>query len=418
MGSTVTRLVALFAVISLAGIAFVGFRYVGAAQLIGLGPSVVRVELAESGGIFPKAAVAYRGVEIGQVGTMRVTPGGVEAELELDHSAPNVPANAVAVIANRSAVGEQYVDLEPTADTAPYLTDGSIIPTDHTRTPVPVETLLSNLNSLATSVPIPELRTTVDELDKAFNRTGPQLQRLIDSSNPLIKSALANQPQTTQLLRDGRVVLDTQSQLGNQIINSSRDLATFSDQLKRDDPNLRRLVTAAPPAAQQLEGLINDVGPDLSRTVANLLTVARITTPRLPAIEQLLVTYPVIAAAAPSVVPGDGYVHFGVVLNVNDPPDCRSGYMPVSQWRPATELNIENLNTNIRCNESSPVNVRGSQNAPAPSGGVGSSAPATAGGTGGTNSQATTGTSSSDVSPATALANSNSVPIVVPGLNN
>ena len=36
MGSTITRLVALFAVISVAGIAFVAFRYVGASELVGL----------------------------------------------------------------------------------------------------------------------------------------------------------------------------------------------------------------------------------------------------------------------------------------------------------------------------------------------------------------------------------------------
>ena len=382
MDTKIRRLIALFAVISIAGLAFVGFRYVGAGALFGFGPMTVKAQFLEPGGIFPKAAVSYRGVEIGKVGTMRVTPIGVEVELDIDHSAPKVPASAIAVVANRSAVGEQYVDLQPPSNNGPYLQDGSIIPPNQTKTPVAVDALLANLNSLVKSVPLPELRQTIDELDNAFNRTGPPLQRLIDSSNPLVNDAIRNLPQTNRLLQDGRTVLTTQSQLGPQITSFSRDLAVFSAQLKADDPNLRRLVNAAPPAATQLEGLIRETGPDLSRVISNLLVVAQIAAPRQAGIQQLLVTYPVIAAAAPSVVPGDGYVHFGLVLNLNDPPPCRAGYMPVSQWQPATITSYLPFDTSIKCNEGSPINVRGSQNAPQTNGAPGGGDPAAGGGGG------------------------------------
>jgi len=366
MGKTINRLVALFAVISIAGIAFVGFRYVGAGSLVGLGPDTVRMQMTESGGIFPDAAVSYRGVEVGKVGTMRVTPTGLETELLINRSAPDIPANGVAVVANRSAVGEQYVDLQPIRDGAPFLQDGDVIPANRVRTPVPVDALLADLNALVTSVPLPELRGTVDELYNAFNRTGPQLQRLIDASNPLVRDAIANLPQTAQLLADGRTVLSTQAQLGGPITSFSRDLRLFTAQLKADDPNLRRLLRAAPPAATQLEGLIRDVGPDLSRTLFNLLTLTSILAPRLDGIEQVLVTYPVLSAGAPSVVPGDGTVHFGLVLNFNDPPPCRAGYLSVGENLPAN-ANLDNslpLNTNISCREAPPINVRGSQNNP------------------------------------------------------
>lgn len=377
----ILRLVALFAVISISGIVFVGLRYVGAGALVGLGPYTVTAQLRESGGIFPDASVSYRGVEIGKTGTMRVTPTGVSVELLIDQSAPEVPASSFAVVANRSAVGEQYVDLQPPSDGGPVLEDGSVIPPERTRTPVPVDSLLANLNSLATSVPLPELRQTVDELDAAFNRTGPQLQRLIDASNPLVRDAIRNLPQTNQLLRNGRIVLTTQSQQGAQITSFSSDLAVFTDQLRRDDPNLRRLVTAAPQAAIQLEGLVREVGPDLSRTLNNLLVLSNILEPRLAGVEQLLVTYPVIAATAPSVVPGDGFAHLGLVLNVNDPPPCRAGYLPVAENRPSTiTSNDAPLDTSIRCREAPPINVRGSQNAPAPSGAAGGGDPAAGGG--------------------------------------
>jgi phospholipid/cholesterol/gamma-HCH transport system substrate-binding protein len=369
IGTKILRLVALFTVMSVVGISYVALRYVGADSLIGLGPYTVKLQLAESGGIFPDASVSYRGVEIGKVGDMRVTPQGLEVDLEIEQDSPEVPASSVAVIANRSAVGEQYVDLQPPSNAGPYLEDESIIPIQQTRTPVPVDQLLADVDALATSVPLPELRQTVDELYLAFDRAGPDLQRLLDASNVLIPDAIRNLPQTVQLLRDGRIVLNTQAQLGPQILSLSRDLQLFTAQLKADDPNLRRLVTAAPPAARELEGLIRDVGPDLSRVLANLLTVTRILEPRQSAIEQVLVTYPALSAAAPTVVPQDGEnrVHFGLVLNLADPPYCRNGYLqPDSGWRPATDLSFIPMDTSVRCDEAPPVNPRGAQNLPPP----------------------------------------------------
>ena len=386
IGTKTLRLVALFAVISIVGIVYVGLRYVGADALIGLGPYTVKVQLADSGGIFPDASVSYRGVEIGKVGDMRVTPQGLEVDLEIENDAPEVPASTEAVIANRSAVGEQYVDLRPPDNNGPYLDEGSIIPVERTRTPVPVDQLLADVNALATSVPLPELRTTVDELYNAFDRAGPDLQRLLDGTNALVPAAIANLPTFRQLLRDGRIVLNTQASLGPQIISFSRDLQLFTAQLKADDPNLRRLVQSAPPAAQQIEGLIRDVGPDLSKVIANLLTVSRILEPRQSAIEQVLVTYPALSAAAPSVLkdaedPGpDGRVHFGLVLNVADPPYCTEGYLqPDAGWRAATAKDFIPMDTSVRCNEAPPVNVRGAQNLPAPYDSENSRGPAEAG---------------------------------------
>ena len=380
MTKKIRNLLVLFVVISLVGIGYIAFRYVGADSLIGLGPYVVKVEMTDSGGIFPKASVSYRGVEIGKVGDMRVTPTGLETDLEIDHDAPDVPASAIAVIANRSAVGEQYVDLQPPRDGGPYLQDGSVIPADRVRTPVPVDSLLKDLNQLASSVPIPALQTTVNELYNSFNRTGPDLQRLLDSSNALVSTAITQLPQTTALLRDSRTVLTTQSQLGPQITSFSHSLNLFTAQLKADDPNLRRLVSAAPPAATQLEGLIRETGPDLSRTISNLLTTVRILQPRLAGVEQLLVTYPALSAAAPSVVPGDGRVHFGLVLNVNDPPDCQNGgYLhqagdgdPQTTWQRADAPPQGGggpnghfpLNPTVWCSQGGDVDPRGAQHTP------------------------------------------------------
>lgn len=60
--------------------------------------------------------------------------------------------------------------------------------------------------------------------------------------------------------------------------------------------------------------------------VGSLLTVCRVAEPRQANLAQILVAYPAIAAAGPTVMPGDGTAHLGLVLEVFDPYPCTKGY--------------------------------------------------------------------------------------------
>src|SRR5690606_9146850 len=111
---------AVFLALTMVGVSLVGARYVGlGARLVG-GTYSVHADFAEAGGIFEGAEVTYRGVAVGRVGALVPTSSGVRVELVLDDDS-RVPADTVAVIANRSAIGEQYVDLQPRRRGPPYL---------------------------------------------------------------------------------------------------------------------------------------------------------------------------------------------------------------------------------------------------------------------------------------------------------
>ncbi len=361
----VTVQVVVFVVIALVGIGYVGVRYIGLGSLVGRSGYTVKMQLADSGGIFTRAEVTYRGVTVGKVGALHLIPGGVEADLAIDPGTPHIPASTKAVVADRSAVGEQYVDLRPDTTAGPYLTDGSVIPMSHTATPIPVQQLLSDVNGLVASVPLPQLRTVVNELGTAFAGTGGELQRLLDSASALTDMASANLPQTLALLHDGRTVLATQNQQASDIESFSRDLHIFAQQLAADDPSLRRLVEQAPLAGDQLSGLFHDFGPDLGTLIANLLTVSDVAITRTTGIEQLLVTYPAVTGAALAVLPGDGFAHFGLVVNLFNPPPCTAGYQG-TEIRPGTDTSPAPLNTEAHCAAArgNPTDVRGAQNAP------------------------------------------------------
>ncbi|KAA9152317.1 MCE family protein [Amycolatopsis acidicola] len=356
--------ITVFVIVALAGIAYVGAEYAGLGRLFGADGMVVRLRLQTSGGIFTNAEVTYRGVAVGRVGAMRLTETGLEADLDIDDSAPPIPASARAVVADRSAVGEQYVDLQPPNGDGPYLAEGSVIEQNRTSTPIPPQTLLSDVDRLARSVPEGSLRTVVNELNTAFSGLGPSLQTLLDSANSFTQAARQHLPQTLGLISDSRTVLDTQQAEADQIKEFSTGLNQLAGQLRASDPDLRTVLTTAPVAAGQIDAILRDAGPDLGVVLANGLTVAQLTETRTKGITQLLVAYPIAIATAPSANP-DGTGHLGMVLNFFDPMPCTKGYEGTVQHN-GTDPTVSPTNTQAYCAlpPSTGVDVRGANNAP------------------------------------------------------
>ncbi len=75
--------------------------------------SPVTAQFTDSGGIFAGAQVTYRGIPVGKVGKLEFKDNGVRATLDIENSAPKISSDVLAVVANKSAIGEQFVDLQP-----------------------------------------------------------------------------------------------------------------------------------------------------------------------------------------------------------------------------------------------------------------------------------------------------------------
>lgn len=326
---TVKVQLAAFLLISLLGIFYVGANYVGF-HVLSPGPYTVKLMLANSGGIFPNAEVTERGVTVGRVGGMQVVPGGrnVEVALKIDHG-KKIPARLHATVANLSAVGEQYVDLEPQTDVGPYLHDGSVIPASATTVPLDDATLLIDLDRLVNSVDKQHLATVIDELGKGFQDVGPSLQALIDNGNALTQAAIQSLPQQLALIDKGRTVLDTQNAIAGELKSWAASFASFSDQLRVSDPALRGVLDNGVGAAQQLQKLLQANAPVLPTLLGNLITVNEIQAVRLPYVRATLELFPSTTAGGFYVTPGDGTAHFGMVSqSPQDRPQnpCTTGY--------------------------------------------------------------------------------------------
>jgi phospholipid/cholesterol/gamma-HCH transport system substrate-binding protein len=165
-------------------------------------------------------------------------------------------------------------------------------------------------------------------------------------------------------------VLSTQADEGDAIKSFADSARQLAQQLDDSDADLRRLITAAPAAAEQVSGLLLDVGPQLSVVLANLLTTSDIAVTRQNGIEEFLVKVPQVVAAGSTAITADG-ANFGMAVTFFSPLPCTSGYggttyrNGLDTGTPATAFN-----TAARCTApaSSGIDVRGSANAP--SGGV------------------------------------------------
>lgn len=358
----------LFVLIAALGVAYTGARYAGLDRLFGAGGYRVGVQLPDSGGIFPNAEVTYRGVAVGQVTGLRLVPGGVLADLRINDTAPPIPADTAAVVADRSPIGEQTVDLRPSHAGGPYLVDGSVIPKDRTTLPPQPADVLTDVDRLASSVPTDSLRTVITELGAGFNNTGPALGQLIDGAGAFTQTAREHLPQTVDLLHNSETVLNTQREESANILAYSRGLAQVAAQLKAHDADVRRIIVDSPKLAGQVEWLLNHAGTPLSDVVRNSLTVARITQTRIPALEELLVAFPMVNGLGPTLSrkeDGQSRGHLAFIVDFYDPPPCTKGYEGTKQ-RGADETGPVKPNYDVHCAEppSSPTSVRGSQNAP------------------------------------------------------
>lgn len=218
----------VFAIITLLGVSYVGARYAQLDRLVVDDTYTVVAHFDDAGGIFAGAEVTYRGVGIGDVERLVLTDEGVDVHLRIDDGNDEIPADSLALVGNRSAVGEQYVELQPRSDEAPFLEDESEIAEDDTAVPISTTTLLTNLSNTVTSVDQDSLRTTILELGTAFEGTGEALQQIIDTGNSFIETANANFDVTTALLEDSNVVLKGQVASAGALRTFARDLSLFT----------------------------------------------------------------------------------------------------------------------------------------------------------------------------------------------
>lgn len=362
----------VFVVIGVLAIVYVGAKYARLDKLVGVSTYKVTLHMPDASGIFTNAEVTYRGVPVGLVGDMKMVPNGVDVTLDMNSGAPKVPASAQAVLANRSAIGEQFIDLQPKTSAGPYLENGSRI--QGAETPPKLQDVIADTISLTKSIPVDQLSSVIRELGTAFNGKGEDLTHLISSLDKLSKDGVRNIEPITQLLQNSNVVLSTQADQSDEILAWSKNLDRVSAQLVSSDPAIRRILTNGPPAGTALSTFLQDNGADTTKLIHQLGGTVHAAAPASFATGATFAMLSALSAGSHSAAPGDGQIHLGIVLETGNPVSCTKGYE--STWAMIAEMKKRNpnfdvnyddfpFNTKANCNvpEGNPTSVRGANRA-------------------------------------------------------
>src|SRR5271168_3795996 len=359
---------AIFAIVGIIGVVAMTLFYIQAPTLLGIGRMTVTLELPTTGGLYRFSNVTYRGVQVGKVTAVALAANGAKATLSLGTS-PKIPANLQADVLSVSAVGEQYVDLRPRTDSAPYLHDGSVIAMHDTTIPQAVGPMLDQVNALVKSLPKNKIGQLLDEAFQAFNGAGYDLASLSDSASRISADANNIVDRTRVFTEDSGPLLDAQARTTDSIRQWAHSLAGISDVLANDDSRVRTVLENGPGALDEASRLFEQIKPTLPVLLANLTTIGQIGITYHPSLEQLLVLLPPSVAytqTAAGLNWPDGKSRGDFALTIDDPPICTVGFMPQNQWRSPADTSDIDTPDGLYCKlpQDSTLAVRGARNYP------------------------------------------------------
>jgi phospholipid/cholesterol/gamma-HCH transport system substrate-binding protein len=366
--------IAIFLCVSLVGMTAMTFNFIRLPALLGIGQYTVTVQLNETGGLYDRANVTYRGTEVGQVKEVQLTDSGVNAVLSLN-SGVDIPSDLAAEVHSQSAVGEQYVALLPRNADAPPLKEGDVIPVADSSVPPDINALLDATNRGLQAIPQENLRTTIDESYAAFGGMGPEISRFINGGAALARDAKANLAELNNVVDNVGPILDTQTESADAVQAWAAHLADATESLKNNDQALRGVLQNTPAAADEVTALFDRLNPTLPVVLANLVSLGQVAVTYHANLEQILVLLPTGTSFAQAIglpnrnskgVYSSGqFLSFN--LNLNLPPPCTTGFLPAQQQRSASLEDYPDAPQGLlycRVPQDSPLNVRGARNIP------------------------------------------------------
>ncbi|MHC9290865.1 MlaD family protein [Mycobacterium sp. LTG2003] len=247
------------------------------------------VQLPESAGLLPNQDVTLRGVPIGRVQQLDITPSGVNAVVNVK-STVKIPESSGVRVSGLSPAGEQYIDFVPDSDRGPFLADGSVIALGKATVPVSLAELLANADGALAQTDTAKLELIRREL--SLSDAGPQkLADIIDGGTFLLSTIDSVLPETSSLLRSSRSVFTLVADKNAGIDVASDNLSESFAGINRMRDGYRRLTNQAPGTLTSVDNLFIDNSDTMVQLLGNLTTTSRLLYLRVPALNALFPNY-------------------------------------------------------------------------------------------------------------------------------
>lgn len=257
---------------------------------VGSRPMHIDVALEETGGLFEGSGVSYRGVRVGSVKDISLSGDHVTADVSLDPGV-QVPSDMVAAVRTLSPAGEQFLDLQPRRDGAPYLAGGDRIAATQTSTPTSVAETLTAVDRLNSQIDDENLRTVLGELNTAFSDPD-DLGRVIASASELVETIDSVWPETVRTMQNSRTVLRTGIDNREEFRRFATSARSLTAWLKDYDPTFRKTIDVAPSQLKELKALADDLVASLPPLLREFTDFTDVIARRDPHVRELLVQFP------------------------------------------------------------------------------------------------------------------------------
>lgn len=324
-------------------------------------PVEVKVELAQTGGLFEGSAVTYRGIKVGKVRSIVPADNGVLATVAIT-SGTEIPKDAVARVRSLSPVGEQYLDFQPTKAAGPFLADGDTIPASSTDLPKSLSSTVVAVNNVLRQIDDKKLRVVLGELSTGLKGTGDDLGRILDQGTALLATLDSVWPETDRVISNSGTVLSIATDNADalrQLATSSKRFAQF---LREYDPELRDILKRGPGQIDELIKLVKDANEVLPGFLSAGVSFTDVFRSYEPHLRALLQNYsPGLRSLLAKVRDGELRIEL-IPDRMSDDATCKYGTTPlnpkVDKRRP--------LQRDGRCAAGLTYLQRGAANAPGP----------------------------------------------------
>ncbi|TDC70733.1 MCE family protein [Actinomadura sp. GC306] len=234
----------------------------------------LRVEFESSPGLQPGFDVAYLGVAVGKIRSVRLAGRKVVAELDIDRGQP-IPGNAVAVAGRKSAIGEPYVSLElpPGATGAAPLPRDAVIPLSRTSVAASYDELFTAANEAVTGLNADDLRTFSRELAAGWDGRSDSLQKMLDGAGQLTGTFAENTALIDGLIGEMTATTGLLTAKRGELAGGLHDFSLVMAALARNEKDLKRLTEEAPGLLDRFNAILSQTRRQNDCTLKNLGTV-------------------------------------------------------------------------------------------------------------------------------------------------
>jgi virulence factor Mce-like protein len=233
-------------------------------------PRRISTVLSDASGLREGFSVDLDGVVVGVVDDIELDQDGVRVTVALDDGVV-VPGDVEATVVRASAVGEQRLELTPTAGgTAPPLGDGDEVPAAADHTPPELSDVLRVVVDLVEAIPTEDLNTVVHEAATAVRGRADDLRSLTANTDVFNRELVANEADFRRLLAAAPPVLDAVAAVGPELRSALANTRVLSEVLAERRFDLVHLMQSGADLGEQAGAFLDAELPNLGCLLSDL----------------------------------------------------------------------------------------------------------------------------------------------------